>query len=103
LGILRTLQDGGRKGALIGVLDRAATPMGARKVARWLTAPLMATEAIEARLSAVEELAGKSVWREELLDDLREIADLERLCARLALGAGNARDLKSLGRSLLAL
>src|SRR5262249_32628807 len=40
LEVLRTLKDGNRKGALIGVLDRTCTGMGARKLARWLSAPL---------------------------------------------------------------
>ncbi|MEN9797501.1 MAG: hypothetical protein RL653_1197, partial [Pseudomonadota bacterium] len=99
LEILRSL-DGGRKGSLLGVLDRTATGMGARTLARWLTAPLGGVTEIRARLDAVEELAGKAVWREELLGLLRGVSDLERLSGRLALGAGNARDLLSLSRSL---
>ena len=103
LEILRNLRDGGRAGSLLGVLDRTATAPGARKLARWLTAPLRSTAEINARLDAVEELAGKVVWREELFARLREVADLERLCGRLSLGAGNARDLRALASSLAAL
>ncbi len=40
LEILRTVRDGSRVGSLLGVLDRTATGMGARKFSRWLTAPL---------------------------------------------------------------
>ncbi|MFZ5467869.1 MAG: DNA mismatch repair protein MutS [Myxococcota bacterium] len=100
LEILRTLQDGARKGSLLSVLDRTATGMGARKLARWLTAPLADVAAIEARLDAVEELSVKGMWREEFTGALRQIADVERLCGRLAMGTGNARDLKALGQSL---
>ncbi len=103
LEILRTLKDGSRKGALLGVLDRTATPMGARKLARWLSAPLTSLPAIEARLEAVDELSRHALWREALTGSLKEVADLERLCGRLTLAVGNARDLKALGRSLLAL
>ncbi|MBX5482380.1 MAG: DNA mismatch repair protein MutS [Myxococcaceae bacterium] len=103
LEILRTLRDGGRKGSLVGTLDRTATGMGARKLARWLTAPLRSLPEIEARLDAVEELASKGVVREELSAALREIADLERVCGRLSLGAGNARDLRALATSLAQL
>ncbi|GMU05752.1 DNA mismatch repair protein MutS [Corallococcus caeni] len=100
LEVLKSLRDGGRKGSLLGVLDRTATGLGARKLARWLSAPLCSLPEIEARLDAVEELSGKSVWREELVATLKEVGDLERLCGRLSLGAGNARDLRALGLSL---
>jgi DNA mismatch repair protein MutS len=103
LEVLRTLRDGSRKGSLLGVVDRTVTGMGARKLARWLTSPLRSLPEIDARLDAVEELQGKGVVREELAAGLREIADLERLCGRLSLGAGNARDLRALANSLLAL
>ncbi len=103
LEVLRTLKDGAKKGSLLSVVDRTATAMGARRLASWLSAPLCDVEAIEARLDAVEELSGKAVWRDELTAALKEVGDIERLTARLALSAGNARDLKALGRSLLAL
>jgi DNA mismatch repair protein MutS len=103
LEVLKTLRDGARKGSLLGVLDRTATSMGGRKLARWLAAPLCALPEIHARLDAVEELAQKSVWREELTTLLKEVADLERLCGRLSLGAGNARDLRALAVSLAQL
>jgi DNA mismatch repair protein MutS len=100
LEVLKTLRDGARKGSLLGVLDRTATSMGGRKLARWLAAPLCALPEIHARLDAVDELSQRSVWRDELTSLLKEVADLERLCGRLSLGAGNARDLQALGKSL---
>jgi DNA mismatch repair protein MutS len=103
LEVLRSLRDGGRKGSLLGVLDRTVTSLGARKLARWLASPLGALPEIHARLDAVEELSGRSVWREELATLLKEVGDLERLCGRLSLGAGNARDLRALGVSLAQL
>ncbi|HYO54670.1 DNA mismatch repair protein MutS [Archangium sp.] len=103
LEVLRTLRDGGRRGSLLGVLDRTATGLGARKLARWLAAPLCSLPEINARLDAVEELAQRSVWREEMTTLLKEVGDIERLCGRLSLGAGNARDLRALGLSLAQL
>ncbi|XXF81595.1 DNA mismatch repair protein MutS [Myxococcaceae bacterium GXIMD 01537] len=100
LEVLKTLRDGARKGSLLGVLDRTATSMGGRKLARWLAAPLASLPEIQARLDSVEELSQRSVWREELTGLLKEMADLERLCGRLSLGAGNARDLRALALSL---
>ncbi|MBL0694392.1 DNA mismatch repair protein MutS [Comamonas sp. JC664] len=103
LEVLRSLRDGGRKGSLLGVLDKTVTSLGARKLARWLASPLGSLPEIHARLDAVEELSGRSVWREELASILKEVGDLERLCGRLSLGAGNARDLRALGVSLAQL
>jgi len=103
LEVLRTLKDGSRKGSLLGTLDRTQTPMGARKLSSWLTSPLKNLPEIHARLDAVEELARKGLVREELGSALKQIGDIERLCGRLSLGAGNARDLLALGRSLTAL
>jgi DNA mismatch repair protein MutS len=103
LEVLRTLRDGGRRGSLLGVLDRTATGLGGRKLARWLAAPLCSLPEINARLDAVEELSQRSVWREEMTTLLKEVGDIERLCGRLSLGAGNARDLRALALSLAQL
>jgi DNA mismatch repair protein MutS len=100
LELLRTLKDGSRVGSLVWVLDRSVTPLGARRLARWLTTPLADVRAIDARLDAVGELAQKAAWRESLVARLKEVADIERLCGRLSLASGGPRDLKALGRSL---
>ena len=103
LEVLRTLREGSRKGSLLGVLDRTVTALGARTLVRWLTHPLCRIQEIQARLDAVQELTERGVWREELTGILRGVADLERLCGRLATGLGNARDLLALSQSLDAL
>jgi DNA mismatch repair protein MutS len=103
LELLRTLKDNSRSGSLLGVLDRTATPLGARRLARWLSAPLQDVAAIEARLDAVEELYKKAAWRERVVGHLKEVADLERLCGKLSLSSGGPRDMHALGRSLIQL
>ncbi|MCI0569317.1 MAG: DNA mismatch repair protein MutS [Myxococcaceae bacterium] len=103
LELVRSMRDGSRRGTLLSVLDRTATGMGARKLSRWLLAPLRALPEIHARLDAVEALVGRGVLREELTGVLRKVADVERLCGRIATGVGNARDLKALATSLLQL
>src|SRR5712692_12077963 len=64
LEVLRNLRDGGRQGSLLSVLDRTFTAPGARKLARWLVAPLRSPPEINARLDAVEELVGRALLRE---------------------------------------
>ena len=103
LEITRTIRDGSRRGSLLGILDRTVTPLGARRLAGFLLAPLRHIPDIEARLDAVEELSARSVWREQWTALLRQVSDVERLCGRLAMGVGTARDLAALARSLGAL
>ncbi len=100
LELLRTLKDGARSGALIGVLDRSVTPLGARRVGRWLSAPLADAEAIRARHDAVQALVDSASFREALVGALQQVADIERLCGKLSLASGGPRDLKALARSL---
>jgi DNA mismatch repair protein MutS len=103
LELVRTLKDGSRSGSLLSVLDRTATSLGARKLARWLTAPLGHVAAVSTRLDAVEELFQKAAHREGLIATLKEVSDVERLCGKLSLASGGARDLSALGRSLAAM
>lgn len=103
LELVQTLRDGSRKGSLLGVLDRTRTSLGARKLQRWLLSPLVSLPQLESRLDAVEALSTQSVWRQALSEMLKGVGDLERLCGRLCLGAGNGRDLRALSVSLDAL
>jgi DNA mismatch repair protein MutS len=100
LELLRSLKDGARAGSLLSVLDRTVTALGGRTLARWVSAPLANVSAIDARLDAVEELVRKAAWREALVEGLKSVQDLERLCGRLSLKTGTPRDLKALGASL---
>ena len=87
--------------SLLRLLDRTCTPIGARRLRRWIWAPLRDVEAIELRLGAVSELAEQG--RAELRLALREVGDLERLVGRAAQGLASPRELVALRRSLEAL
>jgi DNA mismatch repair protein MutS len=95
-----SLLDGGRRGSLLGVLDRTVTAMGARKLRHWVAHPLVELTTIRHRHEAVSELAERSLWRSDLVAGLDGIYDLERLNARIAMATGNAKDLVALKRSL---
>ncbi|HEY7200568.1 MAG TPA: DNA mismatch repair protein MutS [Candidatus Dormibacteraeota bacterium] len=86
---------------LLKLVDRTCTPIGARRLRRWIWAPLRDVETIELRLGAVSELAGGS--RGALRTALREVGDLERLVGRAAQGLASPRELVALRRSLEAL
>ncbi len=99
LELLRPLQGVGRKGTLIGLLDRTATAMGARLLREWLSYPLAEVRGINARLDAVEA-ATASALRRGLREALKGVSDLERLSSKAAQGTANARDLVALASSL---
>jgi len=100
LELFRTMADGRRSGSLIGLLDRAATSMGSRRLRQWIGAPLLEPSAIELRLRAVDILHGSSELREALRERLTLIHDVERLNGRVMSGRVNARDLIALCSSL---
>ena len=89
--------------ALVGMVDRTATPVGARQLRTWLGAPLRDAESIELRLAAVAELVAAPGLREALGAALKPIGDLERLVSRAAQGHASARELVWLRRSLDAI
>src|SRR5262249_55265735 len=66
LELVRTLREAKREGSLLSVIDCTATPMGARQLAEWLTAPLTSIDLITERLDAVEELFVQSALRGDI-------------------------------------
>ncbi|MHB8418671.1 MAG: DNA mismatch repair protein MutS [Myxococcales bacterium] len=103
LEITRSMRDGGSRGSLLGVLDRAATAMGSRLLADWLGRPLLDLAAIAERHDAVGDLVERALLRDDLAAELSRVRDVERLSGRLALGQGSPRDLRALGDSLARL
>jgi DNA mismatch repair protein MutS len=86
---------------LAGVFDHTATPMGGRMLRRWLHRPLRDRATLEARYQAVATLLHDS-RHATLANSLREVGDLERILARIALRSARPRDLTQL-RAALAL
>ncbi len=89
--------------ALVGLVDRTSTPIGARQLRAWLGAPLRDAESIELRLAAVDELVSAPDLRDRIQAVLKPVGDLERLVARAAQGHASARELVALRRSLEAI
>ncbi len=91
---------GEKRGSLLAVIDRTATPMGGRLLRDWMLAPLTDVQAIGARLDALEALVRQPTRRDELRRLLGGIGDLERLTSRLASRRVHARDLLGLAAAL---
>jgi DNA mismatch repair protein MutS len=87
--------DGRDGSTLLGLLDRAATPMGSRLLRRWVIQPLCDREALSARHAAVQRLldGGPHV---SVRERLAGSGDLERILTRIALGSARPRDLATL-------
>ncbi len=93
---------GDRRASLIGVIDRALTPMGGRLLGCWIRRPLRDVAEIEARLEAVGTLNSGDLWS-QLRTLLGDISDLERICGRIGLRSARPRDLIALRQALLRL
>lgn len=87
---------------LADVMDQTVTPMGARLLKRWILMPLKDLKPIQERLAIVEILLNQKNLRENLLQAVGEIGDLERLISKIGLKKVNPRELTQLKRSLFA-
>ena len=100
LEITYSMQDGGREGSLISILDKTETAMGGRLLKKWITSPLIKLEPVLKRQESVEELLEKKSLRKKLLNELKEIGDLERLVSKVCTGRANPREMTALKSSL---
>jgi DNA mismatch repair protein MutS len=93
---------GNEDNTLFSVYNTTVTAMGTRHLKRWLHRPVRLREELEARLDAVEQLKSNYGY-EALRQQLKPIADMERILARVALRSARPRDLTRLRDSLWAL
>jgi DNA mismatch repair protein MutS len=98
LELVAAQQEGGIP--LIAVLDRTATPMGARLLRRWVVLPLKNKAKIDERLEAVAHFTQHDDLRDDLGRLLKQTGDLERLASKIATGRVTPRELQTLRRSL---
>ncbi len=94
--------SGGIENTLAAVLDKTATPMGSRLLKRRIHNPIRCREELNLRLSAISEVIENN-WHMELQPLLRNVGDVERIVARLALGNARPRDLSRLRSALQVL
>ena len=85
---------------LFGLLNRARTAPGARRLRLWLDRPLTDRYELERRLDAVAELSADAPTRARAIKLLSASLDLERLATRLATGAIRAGELLALADTL---
>ncbi|EOI3454277.1 DNA mismatch repair protein MutS [Cronobacter turicensis] len=81
---------GGVENTLASVLDCTVTPMGSRMLKRWLHMPVRDASVLRHRQQAIAALMEYST---DIQPVLRQVGDLERILARLALRTARPRDL----------
>ncbi|HRQ53403.1 MAG TPA: DNA mismatch repair protein MutS [Ignavibacteriaceae bacterium] len=100
LEITFSMNDGGREGSLISILDKTQTAMGGRLLKKWISAPLRDLDPIIKRHDSVEELLKNKKVRKDLNENLKEIGDLERLISRICTGRATPREVVAVKSSL---
>ncbi|MEC9032695.1 MAG: DNA mismatch repair protein MutS [Planctomycetota bacterium] len=100
LELTSTQRDGEKKGTLLASFDRTATAAGGRKLKAWILEPLTGVEEIIQRQEGVAGLVDDQQVREQGIDLLKQVHDLERICTRISYGSANARDLVALAHTL---
>ncbi|MBR7002007.1 MAG: DNA mismatch repair protein MutS [Neisseriaceae bacterium] len=85
---------------LFSEMDYCCNNMGSRLLASWLHHPLRDISRIKNRQQAVSLLGGCYA---DIQGELKNIADMERIVARIAIGSARPRDLSALRHSLFIL
>lgn len=101
LELLHSNHDGGK--SLLQVMDHTLSPMGARMLRKWLVLPLKEIQPIEERLQFVELLIRDPELSRQLGVLIRQVGDLERLIAKVALGKINPREIMHIRKALIAI
>lgn len=87
---------------LAGVLDHTSTAMGGRELRRWIHRPLRTHEVVEHRLQAIDTLITSRRF-DAIAELLKQVGDIERGLARVALKSARPRDLGQLRHALAML
>lgn len=100
LELIRTIRSEDSYGTLFWLLDQTQTNMGSRLLKKWIMKPLCDLTEITNRQNIVSDLMDNFLIRGDLVKDLKDIYDLERLVAKINFGSTNGRDMLQLKKSL---
>ena len=98
LELTRPIYQGGT--AVIDVIDKTCTAMGARMLRNWLVFPLLDRQAIEHRHQRVEVFINNPSETSVFRDTMKQIGDLQRLVSKVALRKIGPRECLTLGYGL---
>ena len=103
LELTESIREKTKKGSLLWVLDNTVTAIGARQIRKWIENPLLDSKEINERLEAVSIFKDNLFAREDIIDLLKKVHDIERLISKVASNQANARELISLKNSIAIL
>ena len=103
LELVETMRNRERQYSLLWLLDKNKTAMGSRFLKHSIENPLTDQKEIERRYNLVSKLSTEFILRDDLIKELSNVYDLERLCGRITYGNLNAKDLLQLKSSLSCL
>ena len=103
LELVETIRNRERQYSLLWLLDKCKTAMGSRYLKHSILNPLTDKKSIERRYDLVSLLSTEFILRDDLIKNLDEVYDLERLVGRITYGNLNAKDLLQLKSSLKVL
>ncbi len=92
-----------KRGSILWVLDKTTTAIGARQIRKWVESPMLSKKNIDERLDAVESLKNDVFVREDIIELLKNVHDIERLASKMSNANTNARDLVALKNSFKVL
>ena len=91
---------GGEGSALIDVIDKCSSPMGARLLRQWLAMPVMELGELESRYDVVGHFVEHADELGQVRERIGEIGDLERVLSRAATGKILPKEVARLANSL---
>lgn len=103
LELTETLRQHERNFSLIWLLDKTKTAPGSRLLKNYIESPSVDINTLNQRYDIVTRLEQEFILKNDLIDALNEVYDLERLTGRIAFGSANARDMIQLKNSLKVL
>ncbi len=90
---------GGEEHTLFSVLNKTATSMGGRLLQRWINRPIRSRQVLGGRMDAIDRIV-EDKQADPMFSCLRNIGDIERILARVALRSARPRDLARLRDAL---
>ena len=101
LELTETSRDRKKQGSLLWIIDKTNTPMGGRKLYKWLEYPSLEEKVINDRLDAVSYLIAHPEERDAVRKALGQMYDIERIAGRCAYGNINPSGMLQLARTLV--
>ena len=103
LELTETLREKNKYGSLLWAIDKTTTPMGARLLKSWVCQPLKDVKLIQKRQENVHKLFGNSSSRNDIVNLLKSVCDIQRLSTRMSNGSAIPKDFVSLKSALWTL